>query len=103
MENYMSRNEEQVVDYIYCLEENEILIETIQKKSRLEIIRKYRACRIEQGITQAELSKRTGVSQPNITRFESGTYNPSLEMMVKIATALGMELQMGLVYKSIKE
>ncbi|MFI3237444.1 MAG: helix-turn-helix transcriptional regulator [Lachnospiraceae bacterium] len=99
----MSRNKEQEVDYIYCLEENKILIETIQKKSRLEIIQKYRECRIEQGITQVELSKRTGISQPNITRFESGAYNPSLEMMVKIATALGMELQMGLAYKSMKE
>lgn len=99
----MSRNKEQEVDYIYYLEENKILIETIQKKSRLEIIQKYRECRIEQGITQVELSKRTGISQPNITRFESGTYNPSLEMMVKIATALGMELQMGLAYKSMKE
>ncbi len=99
----MGRNKEQVVDYIYYLEENKILIETIQKKSRLEIIQKYRECRIEQGITQVELSKRTGISQPNITRFESGTYNPSLEMMVKIATALGMELQVGLAYKSMKE
>lgn len=38
------------------------------------------------------MARRAGVPRTDITRFEGGTYNPSLEMMVRIAAALGMEL-----------
>ena len=48
-------------------------------------------------MTQAELARRAGVPRTNITRFEGGSYNPSLEMMVRIAAALGMKLQIELV------
>ena len=48
-------------------------------------------------MTQVQLAARTGISQPNITRFESGNYNPSLEMMVRIAYALDMKLDIKLV------
>ena len=32
------------------------------------------------GMTQTELGRKAGISQPNITRFESGSYNPSLDL-----------------------
>ena len=35
--------------------------------------------------------------KPNITRFESGSYNPSLDFMVKIAAAMGKRVQITLV------
>ena len=38
-----------------------------------------------------------GDFQPNITRFESGSYNPSLDFMVKIAAAMGKRVQITLV------
>ena len=50
-------------------------------------------------MTQAELAKRAGIPRSNITRFESGNYNPSLEQLVRIAAALGMMLQVQLVAK----
>mgnify|MGYP002514628147 FL=1 len=48
-------------------------------------------------MTQDELSRRTGISRPNISRFESGNYNPSLEMMVRMAAALDMTIDVKLV------
>ncbi|HIX97926.1 helix-turn-helix transcriptional regulator [Faecalicatena contorta] len=45
------------------------------------------------------MAKRAGVPRTNITRFESGAYNPSLEMLVKPASALGMTLQIKLLNK----
>ena len=65
----------------------------------MDVIGKYKACRKSKGITQTELARRTGISQPNITRFESGKYNPSLDMMVRIATALEMSLDINLSEK----
>lgn len=50
-------------------------------------------------MTQAKLAKRAGIPRTNITRFESGNYNPSLEMLVRIAAALGMTLQVQLMGK----
>lgn len=44
------------------------------------------------GLTQAQLSERAGISQPNIARLESGKYNPSVEFLERIAKALGKEL-----------
>ena len=72
------------------------IIEAEQKQTRMDVIGKYKACRKSKGITQTELARRTGISQPNMTRFESGKYNPSLDMMVRIATALEMSLDIDL-------
>ena len=41
--------------------------------------------RINQGITQKELSKSTGITQADISRIENGTRNPSLAMVKRLA------------------
>lgn len=87
------------MDYIYTSGEQKILIEVEQKSTRNSIVEQYIQCRKMQGLTQAELAKKAGIPRSNITRFESGNYNPSLELLVRIAAALGMTLQMQLVAK----
>lgn len=87
------------MDYIYTDGDREILIEVTQKKTRSELIEQYVRCRKDKHMTQADLAKRAGMPRPNIARFESGTYNPSLEMMVRIAAALGMQLEISLKEK----
>lgn len=84
------------MDYIYKEGDIEILIETVQRDTRADMIAQYVKCRKNKKITQEELARRAGIPRTNITRFESGTYNPSLEMMVKIAAALEMKLEIGL-------
>ena len=87
------------MDYIYIAGEEKIVIEMEQKNTRRSVIEQYVQCRKMQGITQAELARRAGLPRSNITRFESGNYNPSLELLVRIAAALGMSLQMQLTAK----
>lgn len=87
------------MDYIYTSGEQEIIIEVEQRDTRHSVIDQYVQCRKLQGMTQAELAKRAGIPRSNITRFESGNYNPSLEQLVRIAAALGMMLQVQLVAK----
>ena len=48
--------------------------------------------RLEQGITQKQLSEMTGIQQSNISRLESGNYNPTINFLKRIAKALGKEL-----------
>ena len=53
--------------------------------------------RQEQHITQEELAKRVGTQKSNISRFESGNYNPSLDFLTKIAESLGKNVSIKLV------
>ena len=87
------------MEYIYTSGEQKILLEVEQKSIRQSVIEQYIRCRKIQGMQQAELAKRAGIPRTNITRFESGNYNPSLEMLVRIAAALGMTLQVQLMAK----
>lgn len=48
--------------------------------------------RIETGLTQKELSEKTGISQADISRLERGTANPSIKTLQRIATALDRKL-----------
>lgn len=76
--------------------EKKILLETQQKVTIQRTVDIYKQYRKELGLTQSELGKRAGISQPNITRFESGNYNPSLEFLVKIAGAMGKKVKVTL-------
>lgn len=73
-----------------------ILLETQQKVTIQRTVDIYKQYRKELGLTQSELGKRAGISQPNITRFESGNYNPSLEFLVRIAGAMGKKVKVTL-------
>ncbi len=59
----------------------------------MDIIRAIVKARKEQQITQAELAARTGINQGDISRLERGTRNPSLNMLKKLASGLGMQLK----------
>ena len=61
-------------------------------KPRYEIIAQIIETRKEQNMTQAELAKRVGTQKSNISRLESGNYNPSLDFLIKVARSLGKEL-----------
>lgn len=59
---------------------------------RYEAIEQIIRARKEQNITQAELAKRVGTQKSNISRLESGNYNPSLDFLTKVAESLGKKL-----------
>ena len=53
--------------------------------------------RKEAGLTQEELSKKTGISQADISRLENGTRNPSLALLNRIAEAVNATLRIEFV------
>jgi len=61
-----------------------------------EIVDAVITARIAQNMTQAELAELANTKQSNISRFESGNYNPSLEFLQKLAGALGKSIEIRL-------
>lgn len=49
--------------------------------------------RLKQGLTQRELARKIGTKQPVISRLESGTYNPSIKFLHRLANALEVDLK----------
>ena len=65
-------------------------------KPRYELIAQIIDTRNQLNITQEELAKRIGTQKSNISRFESGSYNPSLDFIIRIAQGLGKEIHISL-------
>ena len=49
--------------------------------------------RTSEGLTQRELSVRSGIAQGDISKMERGNANPSLNTLQKLATAMGKSLR----------
>ena len=47
----------------------------------------------QKGISQKELSEITGITQADISRLESGNSNPTINTIQRIATGLGINIQ----------
>jgi len=48
--------------------------------------------RVELGLTQAELAERAGMTQPQLSRLESGGATPTVPLLARIAAALNADL-----------
>ena len=59
---------------------------------RQEIARQIKEVRKAKGMTQEHLAELVGTKKSNISRLESGRYNPSLDFLVKVASGLGREI-----------
>ena len=57
------------------------------------LFRSLRQVRKEQGMTQERLAEKVGTRKSNISRLESGRYNPSLDFLEKVAGGLGREIE----------
>ena len=55
--------------------------------------RHLKELREKKNITAAELSRRTFIEKPNITRIEKGGINPSLFVLKKLADGLEITLE----------
>ena len=82
------------MDYMINNDDFNILIETQQKKMKEDVAQQYISARKALKLTQEDIAKR-----PNITRFERGDYNPTIDMLVKVAASMGKKLEINLVDK----
>ena len=62
-----------------------------------QIIRAIIEGREEKHMTQKQLAEATGIAQADISRLESGTANPSLHTLKRLAAGMGMVLKVEFV------
>ena len=63
----------------------------------MDITRAILKARIKAGLTQVQLSEKTGISQADISRLENGTRNPSLSLLKRLAEAMNATLRIEFV------
>ena len=61
--------------------------------ARQEIAAQLRQVRKEQGMTQERLAEKVGTRKSNISRLESGRYNPCLDFLDIVAGGLCREIE----------
>ena len=57
-------------------------------ETETQIMRSLIEARLEAGMTQKQLSEKTGINQSNLSRIERGNGNPSVATLERIAAAL---------------
>ena len=55
----------------------------------MDIIKATIEARKKLNITQSELSRKTGIKQPAIARFENGTHSPTISTLIKLLVPMG--------------
>ena len=68
-----------------------------ERDAIMQAARMIREMRADAGLTQAELAARAGMSQPDISRLESGLgkQGPSVETLYRLTDACGLRFFMG--------
>ena len=85
------------MDYIINKNGQQIFVENFDKKNKSMLFKQFKSKRKDLGITQVEIAALAGMNRTDVSRFESGKYNPSLDLMLRYANALGCKLEINLV------
>lgn len=62
------------------------------QKIRMDMARQMKEARQGLHMTQQTLAERSGTCKSNISRMESGHYNPTLDFLVKVAESMGKKI-----------
>ena len=73
--------------------DNEAIASFMTQKYLAKISKLFYDYRKKHGLSQAELAAKLGVKQPVISRIESASWNPSIEVLVLYLTKLGHSLE----------
>ena len=79
------------------MQDPEVAAAQARLQPKLDLARQVLDLRLKRGWTQEELAERAGTKQANISRLENARLNPSVDMLQRVADALGVELTLSLV------
>jgi len=68
--------------------------EDVDGNPRVVIGQRIAQLRKEQGMTQQQLADKSGILRPNIARIETGRYGMTVDVLARIAQALGKTIDL---------
>lgn len=71
--------------------------------SEFSMVEAMLKARKESGLTQKQLSERTGIAQTDISKLERGNANPSLRTLQRLAAGMGMRVKIEFVPVAVKQ
>lgn len=81
------------------LKEPEIKAEYDALEPEFTIMQAMIDARNSKGLTQKELSLRSGIAQGDISKMENGNANPSVKTLQRLAAAMNMSLKIEFIAK----
>ena len=75
------------------LQDPEIRTEYEALEPEFAIIQAMIDARKSSGLTQKQLSEKTGIAQADISKLETGSANPSLRTLHRLAAGMGMRVK----------
>ena len=75
------------------LQDPEIRTEYEALEPEFAIIQAMIDARKSSGLTQKQLSEKTGIAQADISKLETGSANPSLRTIQRLAAGMGMRVK----------
>lgn len=60
--------------------------------NNIHIAESLKSLRLARGLTQQQLARETGISQQNLSRWETGTHIPNLADCIRLADFYGISL-----------
>lgn len=69
-----------------------VLVEQQKKEIREEIIGQLIELRKQRKMTQQDITNATGIQRPNVARIESKKATPSMDILVRMAAAVGKRI-----------
>ena len=74
------------------LQDPEVRAEYEALEPEFSIMQAMIDARKSSGMTQKQLSEKTGIAQADISKLESGSANPSLRTLQRLAAGMGMRI-----------
>lgn len=72
---------------------NELKKEQERLEPEFSVMQAMIDARKSAGLTQKQLSEKTGITQADISKLESGNANPSLRTLQRLASGMGMKVK----------
>ncbi|MHB1314234.1 MAG: helix-turn-helix domain-containing protein [Christensenellales bacterium] len=73
--------------------DKELKREYIRAQSEYEIIKRLKKARSEQGLSQEDIAKKSGLTQQMVSRIETADNSPTFRSFIKYLGGLGLEME----------
>ena len=84
------------MEYLITSGNLELIVESQRRNICEELVEQLKEYRLNRGMSQQDIANITGIKRPNIARLEACNSTPTIDVLIKYATAIGYKLTFSL-------